>query len=127
MNDKLSVFYNLTDEYWDYNMTINPVYATMLGDNRFNDRLGDNSEKSYENRMVNLTSIRDRLLSIDVAEFKEKDILNFEIFKRLINNELEGLGYRTYRVPISKLSGFYLQFPRLARIVPGKTKRLTPL
>lgn len=120
MKDKVSAFYALTDEYWDNNMRENPIYATMLGDNRFNDKIGDNSEKSFERRITNMISLRDRLNEIDPTDFKEKDFLNYEIFKRLILNELERMEYRTYRTPISKLSGFYLQFPRLAQIAPFK-------
>jgi hypothetical protein len=39
---------NLLSERWEYTMRTNPIYATVVGDKRFNDQLGDFSEEAVE-------------------------------------------------------------------------------
>ncbi len=36
----------LISELWEWNMQQNPVYASILGDKRYNDQLGSASEKT---------------------------------------------------------------------------------
>ena len=39
---------SLFDEEWQYELRTNPELATMLGDNRYNDRLSDNSAEFFQ-------------------------------------------------------------------------------
>ena len=34
---------DLVSEYWEYNLKVNPVFASIIGDKRYNDQLGDTS------------------------------------------------------------------------------------
>src|SRR5207244_568063 len=39
---------SLFDEQWQYRLRTNPEWATTLGDNRYNDRLSDNSPEFFQ-------------------------------------------------------------------------------
>src|SRR6266700_3787227 len=39
---------SLFDEQWQYRLRSNPEWATTLGDNRYNDRLSDNSPEFFQ-------------------------------------------------------------------------------
>lgn len=39
---------SLFDEQWEYEMRVHPEYATALGDNRYNDRLDDESAEAVK-------------------------------------------------------------------------------
>ena len=36
----------LIAQYWEYNLQQNPVFASIIGDKRYNDQLGSTSEKT---------------------------------------------------------------------------------
>src|ERR1039458_8898865 len=40
--------FSLFDEKWQYTLRTNPEWATMLGDSRYNDRLGDYSPEFFQ-------------------------------------------------------------------------------
>jgi len=50
---------SLFDEQWQYVLRTNPEWATMLGDNRYNDRLIDQSPGTFP--VGHVIGVRDRL------------------------------------------------------------------
>jgi DNA repair photolyase len=37
---------HLLHEQWEYTLRINPIFASIIGDKRYNDQVGDSSEKA---------------------------------------------------------------------------------
>jgi uncharacterized protein (DUF885 family) len=113
----------LLDEDWESRMQEDPLYATYTGDHRFNDRLPVVTEESFANRLAVKSAFCQRLRRIDPVAFSSADRLNYAIFLRLLENEINELNFRAYRMPISKTGGFHVDFPDLPRATPFKTLR----
>jgi uncharacterized protein (DUF885 family) len=111
----------LFDEDWEFRLQADPLYATYTGDHRFNDRLPGVSEVDFANQLKSKQSILDRLLDLNQEFLSSSDRLHYDIFKRLLVNEINELDFGAYRMPISKTGGFHVDFPDLPRMTPFDT------
>lgn len=116
-------FHQFLADDWEMRMQADPLFATYTGDNRFNDRLPDISEAYYENYLAALRRLESRLRAFDRASLPPADQLDYDIYSRLLENEIGLLGFRAYRMPISKADGFHMYFPELHLQMPMATKQ----
>ena len=111
-----------TDE-WETRMQEDPWLATVCGDPRFNDRLPSVTEADAARRAGQDRTFLARLLTIERAALPPEDQLNYDIFARELNNRLLEYGFEAYTMPVSRLSGFQINFPDLPALTPFKTAR----
>lgn len=114
----ITEFKQLIQEEWDLRMQADPIRATMYGDHRFNDRLPPASESDFVSLHETLQAYQVRLQALDRSELPDQEQLNFDIFSRYLQSEIDELGFRADRMPISKTGGFHTDFPELPRFVP---------
>src|SRR3974377_50648 len=57
----------LISELWEWNLQQNPVYASILGDKRYNDQLGSESEKTILEQQAKEKDFLKRFQAIDPA------------------------------------------------------------
>jgi uncharacterized protein (DUF885 family) len=107
----------LTDE-WERRLRFNPLFATETGDHRYNDLLPAFSESNMEAWIGQLSGFLGRLRLIDRQALSSPDRLNCDLFKRLLENELGMLEFRSYRMPVSNSGGFHILFPDLPVMSP---------
>ncbi len=98
-------FEALLDEAWEWQLVQNPVFASSLGDRRFNDQWGDNSIKAIENRHKQQQTFLDRLRAIDSSELSANDQLNYDLFRRELHDDIDGHQYKNYLMPINQRGG----------------------
>src|SRR5689334_4320308 len=67
---------DLLKEQWEYSMRTSPIYASVLGDKRYNDQLGDYSQKAIEEDLVQTKNFLNRFEAIDTTGFPEQEALN---------------------------------------------------
>jgi len=113
--------YELFDEEWDYRMHEYPMFATDVGDHRFNDRLTSVSVKDEQRRARRNQELLDRLDRIDPDALSPADGINYRIFGRLLRDRLGEFEHRTYFMTITNRSGFHVSFARLPDQVPLNT------
>src|SRR6516225_12111381 len=83
---------------WDYRMEHNPTWASTLGDRRWNDRWPDVSLEAVErNHQHNLEVVR-KLRGIDRGALAPQDQLNYDLFQRDYEYDIEEHQYRWYLV-----------------------------
>ena len=63
---------DLLAEHWEYTMRVHPVFASMLGDKRWNDRLEDFSEAAIEKDLDATRSFLVRFEAITSQDFPPK-------------------------------------------------------
>jgi uncharacterized protein (DUF885 family) len=103
----------LITEQWEAWMRWDPIYATTCGDHRFNDRLPEADEAHYGEWRDQLAGFRGRLQKIESGTLQASDRLNYELFSRLLDSEIDALDQHGYRLPISKAGGFHIYLPDL--------------
>ena len=98
-------FQALIDEAWEWQLVQNPVFASSLGDRRFNDQWTDNSIDAIEDRQKRQRAFLDRARAIDASQLSAADQLNYDLFRRQLRNAIAGQQYKEYLMPISQRGG----------------------
>jgi len=90
---------------WNYDMEQNPVRASALGDRRWNDRWGDRSLEAFRKRDEHNRDALARLGKIDRASLSPADQLNYDLFKKDLENDIEEAKFRAYLMPVNQRGG----------------------
>jgi uncharacterized protein (DUF885 family) len=98
-------FHALIDEVWEWRLEQNPMFASSLGDRRFNDRWTDNSIEAIQERHERRRAFLDRVIAIDSSQLSADDRLNYELFRRDLQSDIEGYQYKSWLMPISQRGG----------------------
>ena len=103
----------LFDDNWQAWMQHDPLFASMCGDNRYDDRLPSASDASFAAWKEQMQVFRQRQDAIPRSELSAAEQLNYDIFARLLDMEIEELNHFYYRMPISRTAGFHMLLPDL--------------
>jgi len=103
----------LFDDEWEARMRESPLFATRLGDHRFDDQLplvalADEARRNQAER-----GYLKRLEAIDRTKLGDGDRLNYDIFGRSLRNRITDYELKTYLMPITNREGFHTDFPQL--------------
>lgn len=89
--------------YYEEGLQLNPLSATMAGDNRYNDRLPNFITQEFiEEARAYFTRYKARLADYDKSKLTESERLNYEILNWECNINLEELDYPTYLLPLNQ-------------------------
>lgn len=112
---------DLLSEQWEYRLRDNPVFASFLGDKRYNDRLGDYSEKHiYEDLEVTRKFLA-RFEAIDTSGFPDQEALNKTLMVRELKQDLEEARFKNWEMPVSQFGGIHIDAPQLVTILSFET------
>ncbi len=109
-------FKEFLDENWQDSMQKSPLFASLLGDKRYDDKVSSNSiedffsEKEYESYVLEVLS------QIDPNNLSEEDQLNYRLLKSDYEISLEGREYPGYYMRLNQRGGvqdYYLYGNRL--------------
>lgn len=112
--------YKLFADEWERGLRENPTTATAQGDPRFNDKWGDLSLSAIERSYQGDANALETLKKIDRSQLSISDQLNFDLFKKDYENNLERAKFKTYLLPINQRGGIQT-IQGMARFVPLKT------
>ena len=79
---------------WDYQLEQHPTWASRLGDRRWNDRWEDRSLDSIDRQHSHNIEVLAKLKVIDREALSPSDQLNYDLFSKDYENEIEGQRYR---------------------------------
>jgi len=108
---------DLLAERWEYTLRTNPVYASMLGDKRWNDKLDDFSQKAIDDDLEQSRKFLARFDAIDTTGFPEQEALNKTLMVRDLRNDLEGARFKGWEMPVSQFGGVHLNLPQLVTVL----------
>ncbi|HEV2130228.1 MAG TPA: DUF885 domain-containing protein, partial [Longimicrobiaceae bacterium] len=103
----------LFQEDWEFRMRESPLFATAVGDPRYNALLGSVSAADEERRAEQVRGSLARLEAIDRSALSREEQISYDIYRRLRENELEAHRFRGYLMPITNREGFHTSFPQL--------------
>src|SRR5687767_2293706 len=90
---------------WEYEMEQSPVRASFMGDRRWNDRWGDSSLEAIRKREAHAIDALARLKKFDRAKLSPAEQLNYDLFQKDLETDIEGAKFRTYLMPITQRGG----------------------
>src|SRR6516164_1746976 len=95
----------LFDEQWEQELRVHPEFATRIGDNRYNDRLSDNSPAAIQAELNETRKFLARSEAIDPTGFSPQDRLSRELFIRELRMEIEGAQFKPWEMPVNQMRG----------------------
>jgi uncharacterized protein (DUF885 family) len=111
----------LFQEEWQWRLKEDPLFATSVGVNTYNDKLPSVAEKDEERRAQDRQQFLDRLHKIDPAKLNNTDRVSYELFEYQLQDNISEFGFKSHLIPWNADSGFHSGFAQLARQVPLDT------
>ncbi|WP_281560735.1 DUF885 domain-containing protein [Thalassomonas sp. RHCl1] len=104
----------LLEEYFKEVMALNPIYATFVGENAYNDKFP--APLTAENRAKDLAFEKKYLKAIkeiDESELEGQDLLSYKIFKQDRKMAIRGTRFGQYMLPFNQMYGIHNFFATL--------------
>ena len=98
-------FATLLDEAWEWRLAENPLFASKLGDRRYNTVWRDRSFDAIAARHLQSRDFLRRLYAIGRSQLSASDQLNYELFRREFQNEVDAHQFKAYLMPFSHRGG----------------------
>jgi len=111
----------LLDEQWEYTMRHSPIFASSLGDKRYNDQIYDFSQEAIDADLEHERQFIPRLQAIDTTGFPDQEILNRRLMIRDLQMDLERSRFKLWEMPVDQQDGIHTGLPQLVNILPFDT------
>ena len=98
---------------WSSRLQRNPLFASRMGVDDFNDRLQDVSPAAHQRNLEEDLAYLARLDLIDRSALSQDDQENYDLFKFIMSHRTTLAKYRQYRMPILSDSGFHMGIQRM--------------
>ena len=108
---------DLLAERWEYTLRTSPIYASILGDKRWNDKLDDFSQKAIDDDLDQSKQFLARFEAIDTAGFPEQEVLNKILMVRDLQMALDGAKFKSWEMPVSQFGGVHIDLPQLVSVL----------
>ena len=95
----------LLTEHWEWQLANSPIMASMIGDRRYNDQWQDQDLDAIQGRYEDTREFLQRAYAIDRAALSEADQLNYELFRRQLQDDVDRHRFRGYLLPFFHRGG----------------------
>jgi uncharacterized protein (DUF885 family) len=106
---------------WEYTLRTQPELATQVGDDRYNDRLSDFSDKAIADDLEHTRQALARFEAIDVTGFPEQEKLNQALMVRSLRETLDAAQFKDWEMPATQFGGIHLGYASLASDSPFRS------
>jgi uncharacterized protein (DUF885 family) len=113
VDERVKQLHKLLDEQWEYTLRTGPEFASMLGDKRYNDKLGDNSQAAIDSEVHQTKVFLQKFEAIDTRGFPEQEQLNRDLMVLNLRDRLNGIKFKDWEMPVSQFRGIHLDMPQL--------------
>jgi uncharacterized protein (DUF885 family) len=101
-------------DYWEASLKRNPIQATYVGDNRYNDQLPNFYSPEYRAEGIEFTqNWLKKFEAIDASAIGGQTRLSYDIMVRSLKLELEGNQFRTDLMPLNQFGNIVGSFAQL--------------
>ncbi|HEV8239129.1 MAG TPA: DUF885 family protein [Thermoanaerobaculia bacterium] len=112
---------DLLAEQWEYNLSENPEFASIIGDKRWNDKSSEVSDAAVQRDLAKSRQFLTRFEAIDTTGFPEQEALNKTLMVRDLREGLDNAKYEGWLMPVNQMSGIHLDSPQLVSLLPFTT------
>jgi uncharacterized protein (DUF885 family) len=119
-DDAAKALHQLIDAEWNYRMEHSPTTASTLGDRRWNERWDDLSLEAIGRNHQHELEVLEHLKSVDRGRLSAPDQLNYDLFRKDYDTDLEEYPFQWYLVPLNQREGVQT-WDQLADALPFDT------
>jgi uncharacterized protein (DUF885 family) len=121
--DAATKLHALFDEDWQWGLRQYPEGATLLGDNRYNDRLTDLSPEGIERAKAHEREMLNRIKNVDRSQLSGQDSISYDLFLRDKQLNVEGQRFPAEYMPIDQMNGVQISFGQLVGSTPFRSAK----
>lgn len=110
-------------EAWDFTMRKSPMWASHIGDHRFDDQLPIMTLEAIERNQKQRKNFFSRLKAIGKGPLGRDAKINLAIFRRQLQDEIAEYNFASHLIPITNRSGFHISFPELPKRMSLKSTK----
>lgn len=112
--EKNAALNKVFDAYYEERLSYFPLEATAIGDNRFNDQLPVDIADSYRIKLKSFyQNYLDQVKTFNRDSLNTEDVLSYDMFKREMEMQLEGLTFQDNLMPVNQFWSMPLTFALL--------------
>ena len=108
---------DLLAERWEYTLRNSPIYASILGDKRWNDKIDDFSQKAIDNDFEQAKLFLARFEAIDTTGFPEQEALNQSLMVRDLRMAVDSARFKDWEMPVTQFGGIHVDLPQLVSVL----------
>ncbi|HEX8616896.1 MAG TPA: DUF885 family protein, partial [Thermoanaerobaculia bacterium] len=112
---------DLLNEQWEYTLKTSPEFASILGDRRYNDQVGDVSEPAVLRDRAATRRFLKRFEAIDTRAFSDQERLNRDLMIRDLRLSIESEKFNNWQMPVSQMGGLHINLPQVVASLPFAT------
>ena len=103
--DENSKFKIYLDNDWEKNLNENPLFASYVGDKRFNDKINSNSIKEFNDSKKSDLSSLSKLRQINESNLSDENKLNYKLKEFGLVNNIESKEFPIYFLRLNQRGG----------------------
>jgi uncharacterized protein (DUF885 family) len=112
---------DLLAEHWEYTLSNNPEFASILGDKRWNDKVTDFSQEAIDKNLARAKEFLTRFEAIDPTGFPEQEALTRTLSIRSFREDLEDARFKNWQIPVTQMYGIHIDAPQLVALLSFET------
>ena len=116
--DEVKRLHALFDRNWETRLRESPLFATSVGRHEYDNRMPSVTMADLERRQAQRKATLASLAKIDRSKLPQSEQVNYDIFKRQIDEGIESFDFGDYQMPFNADSGFHSGFSRLPKEMP---------
>jgi prolyl oligopeptidase len=98
-------FAALMDEAWEADLANSPLFASRLGDRRYNELWTDLNIGAIEARREQTREFLRRAYAVDKNALSEDEQLNYELFRRTLQDDVDAFQFNGHLMPLHHRGG----------------------
>ena len=110
-------FENFLAVQWEQDLEDNPIFASLLGNKKFNQDITSNSIKTYESKKLKLKNALNSLNSFDYNQLNNANKLNYQLKEISLSNSIEASNYPSYYLSLNQRGGVQSYYETGDRLV----------
>jgi uncharacterized protein (DUF885 family) len=111
------IFEEYLASQWDKDLEDRPIFASLIGDERFNQDITPNDLEYYQSRIVKLQDKKEKLKSFDFNKLNSDNKLNYKLLDLNLDNSLEASNYPSYYMSLNQRGGVQSYYETGDRLV----------
>ena len=110
-------FEEFLSRQWDKDLEDSPIFASLLGNKKFNQDVSSNSIKSFENKKLKFKKSLSKLNSFDYEQLNPDNQLNYQLKEISLKNSIEASNYPSYYMGLNQRGGVQSYYETGDRLV----------
>lgn len=113
----------LLNDEWEHTLRTVPELASNVGDERYNDRLSDLSDRAIADNLKHARKALQQFEAIDVTDFPEQEKLNQALMVRSLKEDVEGARFKAWEMPATQFGGIHLEYASFSSYLPFRNEK----